>query len=135
MKRDVAVYAGLACGCLATLTMARLVEPNPAGYGTHRQLGLPPCLFRTITGLPCPSCGLTTCFAHAARWDWDRALAAQPFGVLLFVGFGIAIPLLGWLSWRGVPIEKTADWVTRTPVLGTFLLCYLAGWSWKLYFG
>ena len=31
--------------------------------GTHQQLGLPPCNFVTLTGYPCPACGMTTSFA------------------------------------------------------------------------
>lgn len=69
----------LCCGFL----LARWLEPNPQGFGTHQQLGLPPCTFLTLTGLPCPSCGMTTCFAHFTRGHWRQAVAASPPGVLL----------------------------------------------------
>lgn len=135
MSGDRVAYLTLAGGCLATVGIARLLEPNAAGYGTHRQLGLPPCLFRAVTGLPCPSCGMTTCFAYAARLDWSRAWITQPFGLILFCGFLVAAPALLFLAWRGTPLETAARSVTRTGYLLAFLACYLAGWSWKLILG
>lgn len=134
-RRDLAIYAGLACGCAAMVGVARLLEPSPAGYGTHRQLGLPPCLFRAVTGLPCPSCGMTTCFAYAARFDWAHAWITQPFGLVLFGAFLLAIPVCAWLAWRRIPVETAAHSFARTAYLLTFLAFYLAGWSWKIISG
>ncbi len=36
----------LGLGCLVVLVVAVLVEPSPHGWGTHRKLLLPPCMFR-----------------------------------------------------------------------------------------
>ena len=35
----------LALGGVLVLSMAAAIEPDPRGYGTHTQLGLPPCGF------------------------------------------------------------------------------------------
>jgi hypothetical protein len=66
------------------LIAARLLHPDARGFGTHTQLGLPPCAFRAWTGLPCPTCGLTTSFAYMARLQLTSAFAAHPLGPLLF---------------------------------------------------
>jgi hypothetical protein len=66
------------------LFVARQLHPDRRGFGTHTQLGLPPCLFHVWTGLPCPTCGLTTSFAYMARWQITAAFAAHPLGPLLF---------------------------------------------------
>ncbi len=65
--------------------VAAWLVPSPAGVGTHSQLRMPPCAFHQVTGLPCPSCGMTTAFACMARLDVLHALDAQPFGAALFL--------------------------------------------------
>ena len=74
----------LAMPCWAAVAAAWWLSPRPTGYGTHEQMGLPGCSFLAETGLPCPSCGLTTSFAEMARGHLGRAFHAQPFGLLLF---------------------------------------------------
>jgi hypothetical protein len=49
---------------------------------THRQLGLPECTFKGVTGKPCPSCGMTTSFALLIRGDVWNSIQAN------FVGTG-----------------------------------------------
>ena len=71
---------------LAGLVVCRALEPSPTRRGTHTQLGLPGCLVCRVTGLErCPSCGLTTAFAHLTRGQWREADAANPAGPVLFV--------------------------------------------------
>jgi hypothetical protein len=66
------------------LITARVLTPAPAGLGTHVQLGIPACAFLSWFGLPCPTCGLTTSFAHMARWELAGAFSAHPLGPFLF---------------------------------------------------
>ena len=88
----------LACafGAVCVLVLARCLNPDPRGFGTHTQLGLPRCLFLWLTGLPCPACGLTTSFAHLARGEIDAALHANAFGVLLFACVLASVPFAVW---------------------------------------
>ena len=79
------VWSGFALGAALVLFVARQLHPDRRGFGTHTQLGLPPCAFHSWTGLPCPTCGLTTSFAYMARWQITSAFAAHPLGPLLFV--------------------------------------------------
>lgn len=97
---------GLAGGCVLVLALAACVEPDARGYGTHTQLGLPPCGFLTWTGAPCPGCGLTTAFAHGIRGHWVLALHANPLGLILFVVVCATIPLSFLAALRGWSVDS-----------------------------
>ena len=43
---------------------------------------LPRCVFKTLTGLPCPSCGLTRTIIALSRGDVDRALFLNPLATI-----------------------------------------------------
>ena len=84
---------------------------------------MPPCPFRTITGLPCPLCGGTRAFAWAARGD-AGFLHYNAFWVFVAVAMVIAgtVVLL-----RGRPI---LDALVRTPARAVTLLALLGGAGW-----
>ena len=51
---------------------------------------LPPCLFRFVTGLPCPGCGGTRAFAAVLRGDLIHAFfyhPVVPFCYVLYIVF------------------------------------------------
>lgn len=76
----------LAGGGLAAVWLvatARTLTPDPRGYGTHEQLSLPACGFARLTGWRCPTCGMTTSWAHGTRGDFRAALAASGGGTML----------------------------------------------------
>lgn len=73
----------LALGLLAVLLVAAWVTPAPAGHGSHTALGMPACGWVVAFNRPCPTCGMTTAFAHAARLELWEAAKAQPMGFLL----------------------------------------------------
>jgi hypothetical protein len=50
--------------------------------GIHPPLA---CPLRTLTGVPCPLCGMTTSIDAVAHGDVGAALAANPAGVLAVV--------------------------------------------------
>jgi hypothetical protein len=81
------IIRAIAVLCAATVMLLMLVavrlEPNPAGLGTHQQLGLPPCTMRVFFELRCPACGMTTAWAHFVRGDWLNSARANLGGFLL----------------------------------------------------
>ena len=82
---------------LAALWAVVAVTVVPAialvGLGSTR---LPPCLFRTATGVACPSCGTTRAFEALAHGDVAAALSLNPLvivGSLAFVIGGLLAPV------------------------------------------
>ena len=100
------LWWALAAGCASVLVIAASVEPDARGYGTHTQLGLPPCGFLTWTGAPCPGCGLTTAFAHAIRGHWGLAWNANPLGLALFISTCCCVPLGALAAFRGWSLDS-----------------------------
>ena len=128
----------LAAGWLAALAggfgLARWLEPAAAGLGTHQQLGLPPCTVRVLLGVRCPSCGMTTSFAHFTRGAWFDSAAANAGGFALAL---FCVGLTGWLAasvWRGRPVRLGAgpgvrgEWVLAAG-LGAVGGISLADWA------
>ncbi len=65
-----------------------VVQVGPGEFrkmGTHHGLGLPPCSFRVMVGMPCPSCGMTTSWSHTMRGQLWQALEANIGGTLLAI--------------------------------------------------
>lgn len=72
-----AAVAGAAVVCFAALWS---VDPDPRGYDTHVQLGMTPCGWPKVYGIPCPTCGATTAAALVVHGRLFAAVATQPFG-------------------------------------------------------
>lgn len=64
------------------------------------------CPFRTLTGLPCPGCGLTRSWVYLAHGWWGHALAANPFGIVLAVA---VIALVCARLWQIVTEQRGID--------------------------
>lgn len=95
----------------AVLVTAARLHPSPTGFGTHMQLGLPPCGFLAFTGVPCPGCGLTTAFANMVRLNVVAAAAANPFGIMLFFLTVACVPLSAVGFVRKWSVLDTLDWL------------------------
>ena len=80
-----AVAAIVLAGALVVTCLPLVVWPAGAPSDGHPQLRLPPCMFRVLTGLPCPFCGLTTAFIHMGHGQIKAALVAHPLGPPLYV--------------------------------------------------
>lgn len=122
------------CGFVAGFWLAATLTPDPRGFGTHQSLGLPPCSFRLLFGIHCPSCGGTTAFAHFMRGEWWSAFNSNmsAFGLALVcaisIPWGIASVIRGRL-WRIQNPFVVFLWITA--VLGGIALLQ---WGFKMMF-
>lgn len=61
------------------------------------------CVFRMLTGVPCPGCGMGHALVYALRGDLSASFAAHPLG----------IPLLAlwtaWLAWGAFNLARGRD--------------------------
>ena len=124
-----------ALGLVGVLGVARRLEPDPRGFGTHTQLGLAPCAFALVTGHPCPTCGMTTSFAWFARGRFDRSWRANPAGSLLAPTCVALVPWLLAGAARGRPPGfRSLDRPLIGLVVATVALS-LVSWTLRLILG
>jgi hypothetical protein len=117
---------------LTLLILSARLHPSPDGHGTHSQLGLPPCGWVIMFNKPCPTCGMTTSFAHLAHGQVLESLRAQPAGTVLAVATAAAF-------WIALHAALTAS---RAPIMFIRLLkprflwilagFWLASWVYKI---
>lgn len=126
------VAAAVLAGCVAVLGLALWMQPDRHGVGTHRQLGLPPCSLVQVAGIPCPTCGMTTAFAHLVRGRAASAFLTQPFAFLLAVAVVLCVPLSLQVLWTA----KTwrINWYRLSPnrVASAILVLFLLSWGYKV---
>lgn len=121
----------LGLALLALLVVARSLEPNSRGYGTHQGLGLPPCTSIVLFGCRCPTCGMSTSWANLVRGRVVDAASANLGGTLLCGAALAAVPWMllsggrgRWVVWRPrsvviatasvvVSIVTLVDWIVR----------------------
>ncbi len=95
------IGAAVAVGAAAVLGVAAFLDPSPAGLGTHTSLNLPGCTWIAIMDVPCPTCGMTTAFAHAAIGDLAASLYTQPLCFLLAIAAAGALLVGSYVAWTG----------------------------------
>ncbi|MEE8154678.1 MAG: DUF2752 domain-containing protein [Phycisphaerales bacterium] len=99
-RRLVAVAVALAAATI--LGLAAYLDPSPTGLGTHTQLpAMPTCGWIVTMDLPCPTCGMTTAFAHAANGNLLAALGAQPLGAVLALATAMTLIVGGFTAVTG----------------------------------
>lgn len=129
---DRIVGAFLAAVCLAVLLVASGLRPAPAGHGTHEQLGLMRCGFVIATGKPCPTCGMTTAFAHAANGDLLSSLRTQPFGALLAVLTACGFWVGGYVAITGSRVGGHVARLLSPRVFWVMAGLALLSWGYKV---
>ena len=87
---------------IAFLFLARVLAVRSEGFSTGPSL----CLFRNVTGLPCPFCGSTRSVGHILQGEFSAALYSNPLGYL-----GLAFIILLLLS--PLTVKKTSNYLAK----------------------
>jgi len=84
---------------------------------------LPPCPFRTVTGIPCPSCGTTRSLVHLAHGDIADSFILNPlFSLAMITALFLFIARSMCL-----PFSRSSITLTHTHREGTLLRAGMAG--------
>lgn len=133
-RSDNRILAGvMLTGSVAVLSVAVWLRPDATGTGTHQQLGLPPCSLMNVTGIPCPTCGMTTSFslaAHGRLWD---AIVNQPAGGFLAVVTAAIAIVSAYSLVTGASLAPVGAWVWRPRLVIAMGLVLLLAWAYKIY--
>ena len=120
---------------LLLLVTAAAIKPDKRGYGTHQRLGLPPCSFKVVTGVRCPSCGMTTSWAYLVRGQIVNSVKSNCGGaflglvVIVMAPWALASGVRGRWLWR--PFNERMALVTALTLISITLI----DWSVRFFVG
>ncbi len=89
------------------ITIALSATFFAAGILIEPGTSLIPCLFRFVTGIICPSCGITTSVLLFFHGEIAASLRANPFGPFAIVVFAAAV----LLSIYGLAARSKLEWL------------------------
>lgn len=122
-----------AAAAFTVLALAYHLPPDPSGTGTHTGLGLPRCVWLYATGLPCPSCGMTTSFSYFAHGNVLASLWIQPMATLLALLTGMYFWAAAYAAISGNDITRlTRRWRWQM-IVPSLIVLAIAAWGWKIY--
>jgi len=127
------VALAVALGCLTPLIVAAILQPSPDGYGSHTMLGLAPCQFMERTGLPCPSCGMTTSWTWFVRGNLPASLYVQPMGTVVAVLAACCFWVGLYAGITGRPAYRLLRVVRSRYYFVPLLSLAIVAWGWKIF--
>jgi hypothetical protein len=112
---------------------AAILSPDPASlrvFGVELPIL---CTIRSVTGYPCPGCGLTRAIVWAAHGEFRASLASHPLGLPLLAWLlAEATRHTAWLAFEGrrAAIDAAGRRLDRAGLL--FVPAFLIVWIWGL---
>lgn len=122
---------GAFLGVLAAVFTLSLLMP---WLRSHRLYFAPPCIFHTVTRVPCFLCGMTRSFVYTAQGDFPSAFEMHLLGpVLFFLLAGTAVYLAASLV-SGYRVRLDLSPLARRVLFWAVLGTFMAAWIIKLAF-
>lgn len=103
-----------------------LIMAHTGGHGL-------PCPLRTLTGVPCPFCGLTTATVALTHGNWAAAVAANPLACLAAgLAIGTAPVLVARAAGRAAE-PRSWSAATRRRVRWSLAVVVALSWMFQLH--
>lgn len=128
-----ALSLAISSGCLVVLVLALWIQPSHGGVGSHRELGLRECSLLSRTGMPCPTCGMTTSFAHFVRGDLAASFYVQPMGAVFSLLTAMGFWGAGYIAVTGRPAHRLLRFMPTKYFLVALVALLAGAWLWKIY--
>jgi hypothetical protein len=128
------LYTFVALACLAAGVYLFFAV---RGFGGYAPTGFTGCIFKTVTGYPCPSCGSTRAIRLLIQGDFCGALQMNPLGIVSALLL-VTVPL--WLlydltfgkhtlfdAYQRFELTVRVRWIAAI-----LILLVLANWYWNI---
>ena len=103
------------------LAIAALTDPA-------RPLPFEVCPIHRLTGVPCPTCGMTRAVCFAVHGQWRRSLAFHPAGLIVAAGIVLWMLWAAAEAWRGRPLAERGRRNVTYALIGLTAVISLANW-------
>jgi hypothetical protein len=94
------------------------------------------CLFKMVTGIPCPSCGSTRSAINLLKGNWFQGFYINPLGIIVTL-FMLAVPF--WLLYDVAlgkdglfRAYKSAEKILRTKWAIPLIILLVINWIWSI---
>ena len=99
--------------------------------------GVTLCMFKHVTGFPCPSCGITRSLLLLVDGNWTIAFWTNPLGYLAAV---LLIMIPGWIISDRIRrkeslfqfYQKAEEQLRKKIIFIPCLVLLMANWSWNI---
>lgn len=96
------------------------------------------CLFKLVSGIPCPSCGITTALLLLLKGNWLGSLYANPIGIL---AFSLLLIIPTWLCrdiLKGqhslyLVYRDLENYIKKLHIAIPLLLLLISNWTWNIF--
>ena len=91
-----------------------------------------PCPLRSLTGVPCPFCGITTATVAMTHGQWETAVKTSPLACMVAILAVGTAPILVARAFGFVPLPKPASDLTRRRISTGAIVIVTLSWLFQL---
>lgn len=85
-----------------------------------------------MVDMPCPTCGMTTAFSHAAHGHLLASFLAQPMGCVLAIATAMALLLGAYVTVTGSRVATVFKRLCTTRMTWTISVLVVVAWVYKI---